>query len=110
MPETVEAGGTVDVTVTGTDIGEWYAGVYAEDGAVKSIPTPLEARDPDASTEGGVGRYAFSVRTVNYDPGEYRVSVSVVEDMSAYGVRIKKFMVTARRAAKADGGKTAGTL
>ena len=109
-PETVEAGGTVDVTVTGTDIGEWYVWVCAEDGTVKSIPTPLEARDPDASTEGGVKRYAFSVITVNYDPGEYRVSVSVVDDMSAYGVRIKKFMVTARRAAKAGGGKTTGTL
>lgn len=109
-PETVEAGGTVDVTVTGTDIGEWYVWVCAEDGTVKSIPTPLEARDPDASTEGGVKRYAFSVRTVNYDPGEYRVSVSVTDDMSAYGVRIKKFMVTPRRPAVSDGGKTAGTL
>jgi len=109
-PETVEAGGTVDVTVTGTDIGEWYVWVCAEDGTVKSIPTPLEARDPDASTEGGVKRYAFSVITVNYDPGEYRVSVSVTDDMSAYVVRIKKFMVTPRRPAVSGGGKTAGTL
>lgn len=109
-PEVVKVGDKVDVTVIGRDIGEWYVGVYSEAGKVKSRSTPLEAYGLPAILEDGVERYTFSFSTVNYVPGEYRVSTSADENMGAPGIRIKKFMVVDLRATEAAGGRTAGIL
>ncbi|MDD9808267.1 MAG: TIGR02391 family protein [Thaumarchaeota archaeon] len=101
-PGRVEEGGRVRVTVTGSGIGGWHAGVYSESGDVMSSPTRLDAHGPAAISASGEATYKFSVTTVNYGPGEYRVSVSSDRGMDAEGTRIKKFVVANRREAEAD--------
>lgn len=95
-PEHVTRGSTVRVTVTGVRIGGWLAGVFSEDGRVKSAPVPLEAQGDAVRSAHGITTYTFAVRTINYSNGEYRVGVSPSRRMDAAGTQIKKFVVATR--------------
>lgn len=92
-PENVVQGDDASIMVAGRGIDRWYVGVLSEEGKVKSSPTRLGAYGAAARGGDDVAMYAFPVNTLNYDPGEYRVSVSSVKSMDSEGMRIKKFMV-----------------
>lgn len=92
-PESVVQRDTVRVTVKGRGIGGWYVSVLSEEGEIKSRPTRLGAYGVAAGKDNGAATYAFPVSTLNYEPGEYRISVSSNKDMDAEGMRIKKFTV-----------------
>lgn len=92
-PESVVQGDTATVTATGRGIDGWYVSILSEEGRLKSRPTRLGAYGATAGEDGGTVTYEFHVSMLNYEPGEYRVSVSSGKNMDSDGMRIKKFLV-----------------